>query len=133
MDSLFYLSLESCIEGQKDKPLVDVIGGFLEDCAARHLADSKGWGRAGEKNMVADERELFVKDFRRRMSRWQQAVRAYFERVVVNADPVEKGVGSHGRSVGDIEKALGWLDSDGDSFADVLVSNSIVKFEEPPC
>ena len=133
MDRHFYLSLESRIEGQKDKPLVDVICGFLEGCAARHLAESKGWGRAEERCKSRDEKDYFIKDFRRKMSRWQHAVRACLERVVVDADPDKKRVGSLGRSMEDIESALGWLDSDGDSFADALISSSIVKFEEPPC
>ena len=132
MDRHFYLSLESRIEGQKDKPLVDVICGFLEDCAARHLADSKGWGRAAERGKPSNEKDYFITDFRRKMSRWQHAVRACLERVVVDADPVKKEVGGLGRSMGDIEKALGWLDSNGDSFADTLISNSVVKLEGPP-
>ena len=65
MDSHFYLSLESRIEGQKDKPLVDVICGFLEDCATRHLAESKGWGRAAERGKARDEKDYFINDFRR--------------------------------------------------------------------
>ena len=133
MDRHFYLSLESRIEGQKDKPLVDVICGFLEDCATLHLADSKGWGRAAERGKPHDEKDYFINDFRRKMSRWQHAVRACLERVVVDADPVEKEVGSLGRSVGDIEKTLVWLDSNGDAFSDALISSSIVKLEEPPC
>jgi hypothetical protein len=131
MDRHFYLSLESRIEGQKDKPLVDVICGFLEDCATRHLADSKGWGRSAERGKAQDEEDYFINDFRRKMSRWQHAVRACLERVVVDADPVKREVGSLGRSVGDIEETLAWLDGNGDSFSDALISNSIVTFEEP--
>lgn len=133
MDRHFYLSLESRIEAQKDKPLVDVICGFLEDCAAQYLADSKSWGRATERDKPRDEKDCFNNDFRRKMSRWQQAVRACLERVVVDADPDEKEAGGLGRSVGEMEKALGWLDSNGDSFADTLISSSIVKLEESPC
>ena len=133
MDRHFYLSFENRIEGQRDKPLVDVICGFLEDCAAQHLAESKGWGRAAEREHHREEKDYFIKDFRRKMSRWQHAVRACLERVVVDVDPGREETGALGRSVAEIENALGWLDSSGDSFADTLISNSVVKLEEPPC
>ena len=133
MDRHFYLSFESHLEGQRDKPLVDVICGFLENCAARHLAEAKGWGRAVEQDGPRDEKDYFINDFRRKMGRWQHAVSACLERVVVDADPGREEIGGLGRSVEEIEKALGWLDSNGDSFADTLISNSIVKLEEPPC
>jgi hypothetical protein len=133
MDRHFYLSLESHIEEQRDKPLVDVICSFLEDCAARYLVESRVRAGAAERDRPSSEKELLINDFQRRMSRWQHAVRAYFERAVVDADLAEKETGRHGRTVGEMEKALGWIDSNGDSFAEALVISSIVQLEEPPC